>query len=139
LRVPDITDTFNDGMVRFLSNTVTMDKEKLEAKLWNQFVRITLVSKQNIERLTLDLDLSFGAGMETRRLPGLAIAEVKQEGYSRQSHFVQQMHMVRAHQMSFSKYCIGAAMHYPHLKQNNFKPIFLRMHKLGVNALSGQP
>jgi hypothetical protein len=136
LRVPAITGTFDHKMHQFLSNTLRIDPERLAAKLWNDFVRVTLVSKQTVERLTLDLELRFDAGEQIRHLSGLAIAEVKQEDFSRHSHFVQQMRRLRTHQLSFSKYCIGAALHFPGLKQNNFKATFLYMHKIGAIALS---
>ena len=45
-------------------------------KLFNTFQRITLVSKHSVERLTLDIDLSFQAGGTHAALPGIAIAEV---------------------------------------------------------------
>jgi hypothetical protein len=135
LRVLAITDTFDDKMRQFLSNALLIDPARLEAKLWNHFIRITLVSKQTIERLTLDLDLRFDAGTQIRYMSGLAIAEVKQEHLSRQSCFVQQMRRLCVYPLNFSKYCIGAALHFPSLKQNNFKPVFLRMRKLGSAAL----
>lgn len=137
LRIADLIPQLDQHMQTFLQVALPFDSSLLEPKLWNRFVRITLVSKTQVERLTLDLDLSFGAADASSHFPQLAIAEVKQDGVSRQSHFVQQMRSLHVSQLSFSKYCIGAALHYPHLKQNNFKPVFLHMHKLGAGALSG--
>jgi hypothetical protein len=95
---------------------------KLEPKLWNAFSRITLVSAAHAERLTIDLDLSFRGDGRRVSLPGIAVAEVKQEGVDRSSGFIQQMHAAGIQPASFSKYCIGAALLYPQLKHNNFKP-----------------
>ena len=63
-------------------------------------------------------------------LPGIAIAEVKQEKFSYQSDFIQKMRHLRVIPMGFSKYCIGSAIMYPQLKQNNFKAKFLRIKKI---------
>ncbi|NTU82376.1 MAG: polyphosphate polymerase domain-containing protein [Chloroflexales bacterium] len=94
----------------------------LEPKLWNAFSRITLVSTTHAERLTIDLDLSFrGAGRRVG-LPGIAVAEVKQDGVNRGSGFIQQMHAASLQPTSFSKYCIGVALLFPQVKHNNFKP-----------------
>jgi hypothetical protein len=110
----------------------------LEPKLWNYFTRLTLVSTSTVERLTIDLDLQFeGAGL-TSSAAQLVIAEVKQAGFAQRSPFVRQLQAMQIHPLGFSKYCIGAALHYPQLKSNAFKPIFLRMAKLGVTTLPTQ-
>lgn len=50
-----------------------------------------------------------------------------QPHYSCQSTFVQARRAQHAHEMGFSKYCIGIALHRPEIKQNWFKPALLRM------------
>ncbi|MER2598790.1 MAG: polyphosphate polymerase domain-containing protein [Caldilineales bacterium] len=102
----------------------------LEPKLWNSFSRITLVSKHATERLTLDLDLAFDNGAHLIRLPGVAIAEVKQDGINRHSAFMQQMRAMAVRDGGFSKYCVGAALLYPAIKHNNFKDKLLLVEKL---------
>jgi hypothetical protein len=134
--VAAVTPELEPAMQAFVAAALPIATPALEPKLWNRFVRLTLVSKQHIERLTLDLNLSFGVGRQSCAFSHLAIAEVKQESAGRQSAFVQQMRALHALELNFSKYCIGAALHYPHLKQNNFKPVFLYMQKLGAAALS---
>lgn len=136
LRVAQPQPQLDSALDEFLATVLPAATPALEAKLWNSFTRITLVNTAQIERLTLDFDLWFAAGGRTTQVPNLVIAEVKQTGFSRHSEFIRRMHSVRAEQMSFSKYCIGAALHYPLLKQNNFKPAFLRLRKLGATPLS---
>jgi hypothetical protein len=105
----------------FVDALVPVDPRGLQPRLWNSFSRVTLVSKVFPERLTLDLDLRFGNGREMVGLPGVAIAEVKQEGINRYSDFVQQMRAMAIPATGFSKYCIGVALLYQDVKHNNFK------------------
>ncbi len=104
--------------------------EGLAPRLWNDFWRITLVSKHSVERLTLDVGLSFLAEGTRAALPGLAIAEVKQEAFSLHSEFVGQMRELGVRSLKFSKYCIGISGLYPQVKHNNFKPQWLYINKL---------
>ncbi|RIK41560.1 MAG: VTC domain-containing protein [Chloroflexi bacterium] len=136
LRVTQPQPQLDSVLDEFLATVLPTATPTLEAKLWNSFIRITLVNTTRIERLTIDFALQFDGGGKTTLAPNLVIAEVKQNGFSRRSEFIHRMHTVRAVQMSFSKYCIGAALHYPHLKWNNFKPVFLRLHKMGAMPLS---
>lgn len=114
----------------FVGAAVPLETERLEAKLWNSFARVTLVSKHEPERLTLDLDLCFDDGRQRINLPGLAIAEVKQEGVNRNSAFIRQMRAMALRATGFSKYCIGTAMLYPAVKHNNFKEKLLLIERL---------
>lgn len=115
---------------RFVGAYVPFDTRSLEPKLWNTFSRITLVSRHVAERLTLDLDLQFGRAGQATRLPGVAIAEVKQAGINRLSDFVQQMRQMNVHPTGFSKYCIGVALLYEGVKHNNFKDKLSLLDKL---------
>lgn len=115
----------------FVGAHLPLDVQALEPKLWTSFVRITLVSKHEPERLTLDLDLHFDRGHgRVLAVPGVAIAEVKQEGINRQSDFVRQMRAMVIPSTGFSKYCVGTAMLYPGLKHNNFKDKLRLVEKL---------
>ena len=114
----------------FVEALVPLGAQALEPKLWNSFLRITLVSKHEPERLTLDLGLHFDDGKRNIDLPGLAIAEVKQEGINRRSAFIHHMRAMAVRAAGFSKYCIGAAMLYPAIKHNNFKDKLRLVEKL---------
>lgn len=110
------------------------DVRELSPKLLNRFDRITLVSKKNVERLTLDVNLHFEANGQYFNFPHLAIAEVKQAKFSFESDFVQQMREVGIRPMGFSKYCAGIAKGYPELKQNRFKRRMLHAQKIALAA-----
>jgi len=96
--------------------------EELEAELLNAFRRITLVSMHSVERVTVDMDLRFLWNGVRVSLAGIAIAEVKQDGFSMDSEFIRQMRALGVRATGFSKYCIGVSMLYPEVKHNRFKP-----------------
>jgi len=113
---PDIDEFINAGQ------PLPIDARFLEPKLWNDYSRVTLVSKHDLERVTLDVNLEQGNGAQWMALPAIAIAEVKQADPNRNSHFIQQMHAANIHPARFSKYCVGVSVLYPNVKHNNFKP-----------------
>lgn len=123
IRIPDLTTTPQEEVAQFMRTHLPFDPFLLEPKLWNSFVRITMISKYNLERLTLDIDLNFYSDENRAALPGIAIAEVKQPTFSYQSDFVQQMRKRHIYPTRFSKYCFGVTMIYNSLKSNNFKPM----------------
>jgi hypothetical protein len=114
----------------FLRTHYPYPVEELEAKLFNVFQRITLVSMHSVERLTVDVDLRFLWNGACVSLPGIAIAEVKQDGFSVDSEFIRQMRAVGVRATSFSKYCIGVSIVYPEVKHNRFKPQLRQIDRL---------
>lgn len=114
----------------WLSGIMPVDGNDLEPKLWNAFTRLTLVSKQFNERVTLDIDLMVYAADRVARLTGLAIAEVKMAMGNGDTPFLQQMRSRRIHAQGFSKYSIGVAMLYEQVKKNALKPKMMRINKL---------
>lgn len=131
LQTPEhVTSTDDELFDEFVDAHVPAVAQDLEPKLWNRFLRITLVSKHRPERLTLDLNLEFGWGDAYIALPEIAIAEVKQERSSRHSDFVAQMRQLGLQPSSFSKYCAGIYLLYDDVKVNNFKAQMRLVEKL---------
>ncbi|MBX3053401.1 MAG: polyphosphate polymerase domain-containing protein [Caldilineaceae bacterium] len=130
MQTPDVVTEFDRGTSDFVHAHYPDDPAVLEPKLWNQFIRITLVSKQNVERLTLDVNLEFERDRARAGMPGIAIAEVKQDGFNIQSDFIRQMRKMGVRPSGFSKYCMGVATLYDEVKKNNFKPRMLHVGKL---------
>jgi hypothetical protein len=114
----------------WLQEVYPYDSQALEPKLWNTFTRLTLVSKQRCERVTLDVDLTFHAGARMAHLDNIAIAEVKMERGNCHSPFMQQMHLQQVHRRGFSKYCIGVGLVYDGVKKNALKPKLLWLDKM---------
>ena len=121
-RTRELSTQLPQNAVPFLHRHYPYRIEELEAKLLNAFQRITLVSKHSVERLTVDVNLQFLWNGVCVSLAGIAIAEVKQDGFSMDSEFIRQMRALGVRATSFSKYCIGVSMLYPEVKHNKFKP-----------------
>jgi hypothetical protein len=85
-----------------------------------KFNRITLVSLNPPERMTLDLQLHFGDSTKSKEFPNLVVAEVKQ-GSKSPSAFIKEMKNRHIHPFSLSKYCLGLSLLRPEIKQNLFK------------------
>ncbi len=117
-------------MASWLRGVSPLDGGALEPTLWNTFTRLTLVSKHQCERVTLDVDLTFYAAERVARLAGLAVAEVKLDSRHAASLFRAQMRDRRIHPHGFSKYALGVALLHDHVKKNALKPALLRVEKM---------
>ncbi len=114
----------------WLQNVLPYDSRSLEPKIWNTFTRITLVSKNQCERVTLDVDLAFYTAHKVIHLDGIAVAEVKVAGQDQVSNFLAQMRNQKIHPRGFSKYCIGTSLLYEQVKKNNLKSKLLWLNKI---------
>lgn len=136
LPIADVVTHLDGQLVAFSQAQAFNAAASLEPKLWNDYMRMTLVSIHRPERVTLDVGLSYTWGESSVELPGIVIAEVKQAHYSQDSAFIQQMRFMGIRPMSYSKYAAGVYSLYPGVKSNNFKPQMRHIHKLtqGVSA-----
>lgn len=130
IQIPDVATALTGPAHDFVDRLTPFDGDVLEPKLWNDYWRITLVSKARTERLTLDLNLSFYHDEAASTLPGVAIAEVKQDRVSLDSEFIQQMRHIGVRSGGISKYCAGVALLYDNVKSNNFKPRLREVEKV---------
>jgi VTC domain len=98
-------------------------------KLKVQYCRITLLSNNNSEKLTFDINLSYSKEGSAVDYNQLCIAEVK----SKTHHpyvFRQLIKELGYRTQGLSKYCFGIASLYHELKNNNFKKSFLYLRKI---------
>ena len=113
----------------FISKSSPFVASDLEPKLWNSFKRITLVGED--ERITIDFALRFTNGNgQSAEYFNLAVIEVKQSKNNSSSVIKQTLREHRILPTGFSKYCIGTASLYSHLKINRFKSKLLSINKL---------
>jgi hypothetical protein len=113
----------------WLGDVAPLPGSDLELKLCNTFTRMTLVSKGDCERVTLDVDLCFSAQDRQVQLDGIVIAEVKMDVNHRTSPFIEQMRRHNVPQQGFSKYAYGVASLYGQVKKNAIKPKMLWVEK----------
>ena len=128
--VPKINQELSCEQKEYIRNFIDDD---IEAKHLNTFHRITLVSKKEKERLTIDVGVKFSVGDYEAQLENMVIAEVKQEKVNYASPFIRFLKVKHINPFRISKYCMATASLFPHLKQNNFKKKFLRINKIKTN------
>ncbi len=124
-------DMPSDHELEFLSHHVQQVADSLHPVLENQFQRITLAGLQTKERITIDYNLSFRSpeGNE-KRLPFLAIVELKREGFTGSTPITQALKKQRIQPTGFSKYCIGSVMVRNMNKKNILKSKLILINKL---------
>jgi len=129
IQIPDFEENMSDNSLSFVNDVIPHDIE-LVKKLWNSFHRITLVNKTDTERLTLDIGLSFQWEEKSHALENTIVGEVKQEKVNRNSPFMKLIKENGVRPMRVSKYCIGAKLLHPELKNNRFKQKHIHINKI---------
>jgi hypothetical protein len=124
IRRSDISSDIRGETQQFVRQTVPFFTNDVNPVLWVYFSRLTLVSKHSLERLTIDMDLSYRTAASSISFTGLVIAEMKRDRSVTRSPFVQAMRERRLHEGSISKYCLGIMSLYPKAKRNRFKERF---------------
>jgi hypothetical protein len=121
--IPAMTKQLERSAGNFVADHCPLPIDQLNPTIWNTFRRVTLVGRDDVERVTLDVDLFLGYGDAQMSLAGIAVAEVKQEHHSLCSAFIDRMRSLGLRPMSFSKYCVGVNLFYRGVKRNRFKPM----------------
>ncbi len=121
-RIPmDAALRFDARASDFLATQVPYDPADLKPYIHNEFIRVTLVGVEHLERLTLDFALSVGLGNTQIDLPGLVVVEVKQKKYTAQAGIFRQLHELHLLPTSFSKYVFATSQLTADVRQNRFK------------------
>jgi hypothetical protein len=113
-------DGFKDEALYFLTKELPFNPLVLRPALWVNYSRITLVSKVNAERLTLDVDLEVQKDTISKHMNTMVIAEVKKAG-KQTSAFMQAVKKQGIREGAISKYCLAVMLTHPEIKKNNFK------------------
>ncbi len=121
--------TFIEKAEQLLIRKTNYESKQLSEAIRIYYNRITLVSKNMTERLTIDFNLSYQKNEEIKAYPEMVIAEVKQDKTAN-SYFVKLMNDYRIKDISMSKYCLGIASLVNNVKKNNFKPKISYVNKL---------
>jgi hypothetical protein len=136
IATPELMTELDDDARAFFALHLPAVSAALEPKLWNRYRRVTLAAHGGGERITFDLDIGFGKELITTGLPGLVVAELKQDRVDRDSPFRLEMRARGVRPIGFSKYCVGAALLHPTLKHNRFKPELLRAQRISERYLT---
>ena len=129
MKVNEISDQLTSKQQQYV-NKIIGKGVAVEAKQWINFSRITFVHKEQKERLTVDIDLTFKNSKNSGDLKHVVIAEVKQERMSRSSDFMRIAKELHILPIRISKYCMSTLALNPDLKQNRFKEKKIFINKL---------
>ena len=129
MKVNTISDQLTSQQQQYV-NKIIGKGIAVEAKQWINFSRITFVHKEQKERLTVDIDLTFMNSKNSGDLKHIVIAEVKQERMSRSSDFMRIAKELHILPIRISKYCMSTLALNPDLKQNRFKEKKIFINKL---------
>jgi|UPI000688CC08 hypothetical protein len=112
----------NSEQISFLSDNISYNPYSLIPRLENRFRRITMVNMNKSERLTIDISITFHNISTQAKLDtgNLVVIELKRNGNT-ESPIKSILKELMVHPSGFSKYCIGASLTDPLLKQNRFK------------------
>ena len=124
-----INGLIEDKAELLLNEKTKLLSTNLEAKLWVNYSRITLVNKTSPERVTIDIDLNFKNDKQNTIIQNLVIAEVKQDKAA-SSAFIKLMKKQHIREGSISKYCYGVISLFEKIKYNNFKPKLTTINKI---------
>jgi len=119
----------------FLASRSSLNTADLKPVIDVLFDRITLVSLEYKERVTIDFGLTFKLDGETKSIDELAIIEVKRDGDSApHTPVLQTLKESSAYPSSLSKYCLGMILLDDSGKYNNYKPKLLKLNKLSTDG-----
>jgi VTC domain len=133
IKVDSIVEELTQAHKDFIQK-VTMSDRVLQPTMWNSFNRLTLVSLELNERLTLDFNLTFKWEEEKIQFNQLVIAELKQEEVDRNTPFYGLMKFFKIRPYRLSKYCIGTIeLHKTEgIKYNRFKEKLLKLLSINI-------
>lgn len=129
VRKADLDSRITDHSQQLLSDVAGMDPDHVEPKLWVNYNRVTLVNKEEEERLTIDLDLEVKNGNGIADFTGLVIVEAKQAKPT-DTAFVKLLKEMHIREGGTSKYCLAVSKLVPEIKKNNFKPSLITIQKI---------
>jgi hypothetical protein len=115
----------------FICNNTPFNPSDLLQTINSRYKRITLVSKFQNERVTLDFDLKFD-NMNTNNhssFGNICIIEIKTERYT-VSPMVSYLKTIKVPPCSLSKYCLGTALTESSVKSNNYKAKIISLYKI---------
>ena len=120
-RIPTIEIPSEIGKIENdLLESCLIQNRNLKPSIWVNYERITLISKDNDERVTIDLQVEFKNDEQAFPLMGIIILEVKQPRFSKTSSVLKCLRDKNTREIKISKYSIGVALLNSQLKQNAF-------------------
>jgi len=134
IQTDDIKTQFGLTETILLERHTPLNPYELEPAIWIYYRRMTLVSRDMSERVTIDIDMEFkpfGSSNALISSPKLAIIEIKQPRFDRKSSALRKLHAERIFPIRLSKYCLGVmSCCNGEVKRNGFKHKLLKIAKI---------
>lgn len=124
-----VASDFSEVEKTFINEKTPYSSNALSLKVVVNYSRITLVSKDLNEKITIDCDIHFSDLQTDHELKKLIIIEVKQSCRSKTPIF-SILRDLSVKPLSISKYCLGVNFLYPSIKKNNFKEKLVTLNKI---------
>lgn len=120
----------------FIQEHSGFSKNQLSSTLVTRYKRITLFHKTRIEKVTLDIDLTYLRGDQIVSYPNIVMVEIKVPNIHEGQlfHFMKNQGIRKG---SLSKYCLGMISLDQCIKHNRFKRIYTRLVNLNNYGFSG--
>lgn len=122
---------------KLLRGNTPLNPFEFKPTIWVNYKRVTLVSNDYSERVTIDFDIKFeryNTQSTPIESPGLAIMEIKQERFDRKSPALRTLHQERIFPIRVSKYCLGVmSCCNGEIKRNGFKKKLLHISRITNN------
>jgi hypothetical protein len=135
IEVPFTQGEIAEAERSFILENSPYGNQILNAVLFNQFNRISLVDKAKKERCTIDFAINLWNENEKVSLENLVILELKRGKNLKSSPIVSVLKEFQIRQKGLSKYCTGRALLEPGIKMNRFKA---RLNRLQNKILKNQ-
>jgi len=115
------SDEISQEMRAFLEENGVTSSTKLEPVLEVNYRRFSFISKDRVERFSIDFEVEYSNRNGTGNFGELAVFEVKQPNL-KTSPIIKKLRANRIREASLSKYCLSLSALIPELKSNRFKP-----------------
>lgn len=130
-----IPDQLEEEHYAFIASETSLKDEQIVPSLTNSYHRITLISNQKDERITIDSNLIYHQNSHEQHMENLVIIELKQDHVNHSSAAFLALKKMHIRMQKISKYCIGMTLLNDSLKYNTFKSKILAIDKITSNDL----
>lgn len=120
----------SDTDLRFLGKAAPSALSSLSQSVWTNFDRATFLACHEEERVTVDYNLTFVRGQETREGGSFAIVELKQPRLNHRSVAVLALRSLGIREASLSKYCSAVAALHEAAKPREQRSMDLRLRRV---------
>jgi len=118
---PFHSNVISQEMRSFLEENGIESSSQLEPVLEVNYRRFSFISKDRVERFSIDFEVEFSNTIGNGNFGDLAVIEVKQPSL-KTTPIIKKLRENHIREASLSKYCLSLATLIPELKSNRFKP-----------------